>query len=87
VADNFNLSDRKKEILLNAVGNYIDNAIPITSSNVQSSVITSVSSATLRNELNALEGMGYLKQLHTSGGRIPTSKGYKFYIEKAFGFC
>jgi len=81
VADNFNLSDRKKEILLNAVGNYIDNAIPITSSNVQSSVITSVSSATLRNELNALEGMGYLKQLHTSGGRIPTSKGYKFYVD------
>lgn len=81
MTDNFNLSDRKKEILLNAVGNYIDNAIPITSGNVQSSVITSVSSATLRNELNALEGMGYLKQLHTSGGRIPTSKGYKFYVD------
>lgn len=81
MTDNFKLSDRKKEILLNAVGNYIDNAIPITSGNVQSSVITSVSSATLRNELNALEGMGYLKQLHTSGGRIPTSKGYKFYVD------
>lgn len=81
MSDNFKLSDRKKEILLSAVGNYIDNAMPITSSNVQESVLTTVSSATLRNELNALEGMGYLKQLHTSGGRIPTSKGYKFYVD------
>lgn len=79
--DNYSLSDRKKEILVNAVGNYIDNALPITSSNVQSSVFTSLSSATLRNELNALEEMGYLKQLHTSGGRIPTSKGYRYYVE------
>lgn len=81
MADNYNLSDRKREILLNAVGNYIDNALPITSGNVQSSVFTTLSSATLRNELNALEEMGYLKQLHTSGGRVPTSEGYKFYVE------
>lgn len=79
--DNFNLSDRKRDILLNAVGNYIDNALPITSGNVQNSAFTQLSSATLRNELNALEEMGYLKQLHTSGGRIPTSKGYRFYVD------
>lgn len=79
---NYNLSDRKREILINAVGNYIDNALPITSSNVQSTVFSSLSSATLRNELNALEEMGYLKQLHTSGGRVPTSKGYSFYVEE-----
>lgn len=81
MADNYKLSDRKREILLNAVGNYIDNALPITSGNVQSSVFTTLSSATLRNELNALEEMGFLKQLHTSGGRVPTSEGYKFYVE------
>lgn len=81
MADNYKLSDRKREILINAVGNYIDNALPITSGNVQSSVFTTLSSATLRNELNALEEMGYLKQLHTSGGRVPTSEGYKFYVE------
>ncbi|MBQ7352262.1 MAG: heat-inducible transcription repressor HrcA [Clostridia bacterium] len=81
MSDNFVISDRKKEILINAVGNYIDNALPITSGNVQSSVFTTLSSATLRNELNALEEMGFLKQLHTSGGRIPTSKGYRFYVE------
>ena len=64
MSDKFNLSDRKREILLNAVGNYIDNAMPITSSNVQNSAFTKLSSATLRNELNALEEMGFLKQLH-----------------------
>lgn len=81
MSDNFKLSDRKKEILLNAVSNYIDNALPITSSNVQNTSFSSLSSATLRNELNGLEEMGYLKQLHTSGGRIPTSKGYRFYVD------
>ena len=81
MSDKFNLSDRKRDILLNAVGNYIDNAMPITSGSVQNSAFNSLSSATLRNELNALEEMGYLKQLHTSGGRIPTSKGYKFYVD------
>ena len=81
MSDNYDLSDRKRDILLNSVGNYIDNAMPITSSSVQTSAFNSLSSATLRNELNALEEMGYLKQLHTSGGRIPTSKGYKYYVE------
>ena len=81
MSDNYNLSDRKREILLNSVGNYIDNAMPITSGRVQSNAFNTLSSATLRNELNALEEMGYLKQLHTSGGRIPTSKGYKYYVD------
>jgi len=81
VSDNFKLSDRKRDILLSAVGNYIDNALPITSGSVQNTAFNTLSSATLRNELNALEEMGYLKQLHTSGGRIPTSKGYKFYVD------
>ena len=40
-----------------------------------------VSTATLRAELNALEAMGYLRQLHTSGGRVPTAQGYRFYAE------
>ncbi len=81
MSDNYNLSDRKRDILLNSVGNYIDNAMPITSASVQSSTFNELSSATLRNELNALEEMGYLKQLHTSGGRIPTAKGYKYYVD------
>ena len=42
--------------------------------------LNDISSATLRNELNALEAMGYLKQLHTSGGRVPTQKAYRLYV-------
>ena len=80
----FVLSDRKQAILLDAVERYIDNAIPITSSNVQENSFKNLSSATLRNELNALEELGYLKQVHTSGGRVPTTKAYRFYVNKLF---
>jgi len=74
------LSERKQQILLNAVEEYIQVASPITSSNIRNKCCASLSTATLRNELNALEAMGYLKQLHTSSGRVPTSKGYRFFV-------
>ncbi|MBR7091505.1 MAG: heat-inducible transcription repressor HrcA [Clostridia bacterium] len=75
-----NLSERKQQILLNAVEEYIQVASPITSSNIRNKCCADLSTATLRNELNALEAMGYLKQLHTSSGRVPTSKGYRFFV-------
>lgn len=74
------LSERKKQILLKSIEDYIQNAVPITSKGVQENYLQGISTATLRNELNALEAMGYLKQLHTSGGRVPTSKAYRFYV-------
>lgn len=74
------LSPRKKQILINAIDDYIKDAAPITSGGVKDKHISNVSSATLRNELNALEAMGYLKQLHTSGGRVPTTEGYRYYV-------
>ena len=74
------LSDRKHFILCSVIEDYIKDASPITSAGVQDRHIPKVSTATLRNELNALESMGYLKQLHTSGGRIPTAEGYKYYV-------
>ena len=74
------LSERKQKILLVAVEDYIQKASPITSSAIQHKYAKELSTATLRNELNALEAMGYLKQLHTSSGRVPTSKGYRFYV-------
>lgn len=74
------LSERKKEILLKSVEDYIQNALPITSKAVQQCLSENISTATLRNELNALEAMGYLKQLHTSSGRVPTSKAYRLYV-------
>lgn len=83
--DEMNLSERKKQILLSAVEEYIQEASPITSSAIQHKCLKNVSTATLRNELNALEAMGYLKQLHTSSGRVPTSKGYRFYVNYSVG--
>ncbi len=76
------LSERKRAILINAVESYIQSASPITSSNVRSTCFGDLSTATLRNELNALEAMGYLKQLHTSSGRVPTAKGYRYYVNE-----
>jgi len=74
------LSDRKRHILCSAIEDYIKDASPITSGGVKDKHIKEVSTATLRNELNALEAMGYLKQLHTSGGRVPTTEGYRYYV-------
>lgn len=74
------LSDRKKDLLLSVVENYIETALPITSEKVHKNIFSTLSSATLRNELNALEQMGFLKQLHTSGGRIPTTNAYRYYV-------
>ena len=77
-----NLSERKREILFSAVEDYIQFANPITSGSVHDKYIKNISPATLRNELSALEAMGYLKQLHTSSGRIPTTKAYRLYVNQ-----
>lgn len=76
------LSTRKKSILFCAIDNYIKLASPITSLLVQQTELHDISTATIRNELNTLEAMGYLKQLHTSSGRVPTSKGYRFFVNE-----
>lgn len=77
-----NLSERKKEILYNAIEDYIQFASPITSGVVHEKHLQNISPATLRNELNALEAMGYLKQLHTSSGRVPTTKAYRLFVNE-----
>ncbi len=74
------LSTRRSNILFNAIDNYIKQASPITSLLVQQTEFHNISTATIRNELNTLEAMGYLKQLHTSSGRVPTTKGYRFFV-------
>ena len=75
------LSQRKIKILNSAIEEFIKDSAPITSMSVKDKNSLDVSTATLRNELNALEAMGFLKQLHTSGGRVPTAQGYRFYVE------
>ena len=76
------LSPRRKSILFCAIDNYIKLASPITSLLVQQTELHDISTATIRNELSTLEAMGYLKQLHTSSGRVPTSKGYRFFVNE-----
>ena len=78
------LSQRKNDILLAIVEDYIKEASPITSGVVKDRHLPNISSATLRTELNALEAMGFLRQLHTSGGRVPTTEGYRYYVESLF---
>ncbi|MEG1751621.1 MAG: heat-inducible transcriptional repressor HrcA [Clostridia bacterium] len=74
------LSERKHKLLVNAIEEHIKDASPITSGSVAEKQNLNLSTATLRSELSALEEMGYLKQMHTSGGRLPTAMGYKYYV-------
>lgn len=74
------LSERKKKILCAVVDGYIDKATPISSKEIQEDYLTDCSSATIRNELSALESMGYLIQPHVSAGRVPSEKAFRFYV-------
>jgi heat-inducible transcriptional repressor len=75
------LSDRKKRILAAVVADYIQTAEPVGSRTVARSYRIGLSSATIRNEMADLEEMGYLEQPHTSAGRIPSQKGYRYYVD------
>jgi heat-inducible transcriptional repressor len=75
------LDDRKAAILRAVVEEYIDTAQPVGSSHVSRAPGVQVSSATVRNDMAALEQEGYLRQPHTSAGRIPTEKGYRFFVD------
>lgn len=76
------LSERKQKILKAVVDEYITSATPISSGEIKSKHFDEISSATIRNELSALEEMGYLIQPHTSAGRIPSKKAYNLYVER-----
>jgi heat-inducible transcriptional repressor len=77
---NMPLDDRKKRILEAVINDYILTAEPIGSRTIAKRYDLGVSSATIRNEMADLEEMGYLEQPHTSAGRIPSDKGYRFYV-------
>ncbi|MEY2567116.1 MAG: heat-inducible transcriptional repressor [Actinomycetota bacterium] len=76
------LDDRKAAILRAVVEEYIETAQPVGSGRVAQSTGVRVSSATIRNEMAVLERDGYLVQPHTSAGRIPTDKGYRFFVDQ-----
>lgn len=75
------LDARKQRILTSVIENYIATGEPVSSKSLQILTDLNVSSATIRNELAYLVENGYLIQRHTSSGRIPTIKGYRFYID------
>ena len=75
------LALRKEKILSAVVEKYIESGEPIGSKALQTLTDLGVSSATIRNELKALDDEGYLFQPHTSAGRVPTKAGYRYYID------
>jgi len=72
------MTERQKKILRAVVDQYAEVASPVGSRLLAQ--LFNVSSATIRSEMVALEKLGYIEQPHTSAGRIPTDKGYRFYV-------
>ncbi len=76
------MGDRKLKILAAVVDEYIRTGEPVSSKTICKLEDINVSAATVRNDMAALEQMGYLEQPHTSAGRVPTFKGYRLYIDE-----
>ena len=75
------LDKRKIKILKAIIASYIDNAEAVGSRTISKKYELGVSPATIRNEMSDLEDMGFLVQPHTSSGRIPTDKAYRYYVD------
>ena len=76
------LDDRKKRVLQAIVEEYINTAEPVSSNALTKNYGLDYSSATIRNEMADLEKKGYLDKTHTSSGRIPSEKGYRYYVDE-----
>lgn len=81
MGDHSTLSERKKQILKAVIDVHIQLGEPVGSKFLTQNQQISLSSATIRNEMAELEEMGYLCQPHTSAGRIPSSAGYRLYVD------
>jgi heat-inducible transcriptional repressor len=75
------LSERQRLILRAIVDDYVQSAEPVGSRTISKREDVRFSPATIRNEMSDLEELGYLEQPHTSAGRIPSQKGYRFYVD------
>ena len=76
------LSERKKLILKAIIDSHIHNGEPVGSKYLSENKQIACSSATIRNEMAELEEAGYLEQPHSSAGRVPSEKGYRFYVDE-----
>ena len=75
-----NLTDRQQTLLLLVIRDYIETAQPVGSKRLVERYHLDLSSATVRNEMAALTELGYLRQPHTSAGRVPTEEGYRIFV-------
>lgn len=75
------LDERKKKILDSIIKDYVETAEPVGSRAVVRKHDLKISAATVRNEMADLEEMGYLEQPHTSAGRIPSERGFRYYVD------
>ncbi len=75
------LNERKRTILKSIIDDYIESAQPVGSRTIARKHELGLGSATIRNEMADLEELGYITQPHTSAGRIPSDKGYRFYVD------
>ena len=76
------LDERKEKILYAIIQNYLETGEPVGSRTISKNSELNLSSATIRNEMSDLEELGYIVQPHTSAGRIPSDKGYRFYVDR-----
>lgn len=77
-----NLTERQKTLLLLIIRDYIDSAQPVGSKRLAEHYHLSLSAATIRHEMAALTEMGYLRQPHTSAGRVPSEEGYRYFVSE-----
>ena len=75
------MNERRQLVLKLVIQEYIETSTPVGSEVLVRRYGLNVSSATIRNEMSALEDLGYLTHLHTSAGRVPTDAGYRYYVE------
>ena len=76
------LNERKQKILNAIIRDYLHTAEPVGSRNISRKYLPDLSPATIRNEMADLEEEGFIAQPHTSAGRVPTDRGYRFYVDK-----
>jgi len=77
-----NLSERQHTLLLLIIRDYIDTAQPVGSKRLAEHYRLDMSPATIRNEMAVLTELGYLRQPHTSAGRVPTEEGYRYFVSE-----
>ncbi|WP_135547631.1 heat-inducible transcriptional repressor HrcA [Paenibacillus cymbidii] len=75
------LTERQRMILTAIIDDYIRSAEPVGSRSISKRADVGFSPATIRNEMSDLEELGFLEQPHTSAGRIPSEKGYRYYVD------